>query len=89
LSSWYAFGGGKKNASKIVYDMNTFIAEDYVILPGAQGEGGADHGDEEGSVVAPAASLLPSSVGGGAVAMVTGEDDHPQTPLLARAAVRG
>lgn len=98
LSSWSAFGGGKKKANKAVYDMGNVIAEDYVILPGAEGEGeggvDGDDGDEEGSVVAPAASLLPSSTGGvggggGAVAMVTGDEDHAQTPLLARAAVRG
>lgn len=97
LPSWPKLGR-KKKTNKAVYDMGNFIEEDYVILPGAEGEGekenGVEDGHEEESVVAPIASLLPSSAGGvggggGSVAMVTGEDDHPQTPLLARAAVRG
>ncbi|GAB5032515.1 Hypothetical protein NocV09_00902060 [Nannochloropsis oceanica] len=96
LLSWSKLGR-KKQANKAVYDMATFVEEDYVILPGAEMEGEKvdelEDVDEQGSVVAPVASLLPSSAGGlrgggERVAIVTGEDDHPQTPLLARAAVR-
>ena len=95
MPSWPKLGR-KKKTNKAVYDMANFIEEDYVILPGAgegEKENGVEDGHEEESVVAPIASLLPSSAGGvggggGSVAMVTGEDDHPQTPLLARAAVR-
>jgi len=83
-SSWSLSRGGRK--AKAVYDMDSFVAEDYVILSGADQEGERG-GGEEGSPTGSAALLGQALEAAGKRERAI-DEEHALTPLLARATIR-
>lgn len=69
-----------------MYDMDSFVAEDYVILSGADQEGESG-GGEEGSPTGSAALLGQALEAAGKRERAI-DEEHALTPLLARAVIR-